>query len=226
LLDFLGSGSYAVVYLARDETTGAEHAIKCLSKRSLSEEMLELQQIEVDLHLSLSHHKNIVKMESSFSEGDWLFLVMEYCDGEDLFSWISRDADYEIEGNFENPEVERIRIIKNVFDQVLDAVMFCHQNGVYHRDLKPENFMVTYDGIVKLTDFGLATTEDYSTDYECGSKPYLSYESRNFYRAPYSSRQADIWSLGIIFLNLLYHQCPWADPSAGECEAFASFMKD
>ncbi|ORX89395.1 kinase-like protein [Basidiobolus meristosporus CBS 931.73] len=227
LLDFLGSGSYAVVYRARDEATGSTCALKCLSKLSLSEEMLALQKIEVSMHQAVGRHQNIVQLESFFETSDWLFLVLEYCEGEDLFNWINRNADYQADGQpGYQAEIDRLRTIKLIFDQILDAVLFCHQNSVYHRDLKPENFMVTRNGVVKLTDFGLATAEEYSTDYECGSKPYLSYESRNFYRAPYSSRQADIWSLGIIFLNLLYHQCPWDDPSAGESEVFASFMKD
>lgn len=74
-----------------------------------------------------------------------------------------------------------------MFAQMCEAVAVCHESGVFHRDIKPENFIVT-DGwhkrpdgrrerkvIVKLTDFGLSTTEEESSDMDCGSAPYMSY---------------------------------------------------
>jgi len=81
----------------------------------------------------------------------------------------------------------RLRLIASMFSQMCDAVATCHEYGIAHRDIKPENFIVTdkwstaADGsrerrvIVKLTDFGLATTEAESADMECGSAPYMSY---------------------------------------------------
>jgi serine/threonine protein kinase len=66
-------------------------------------------------------------------------------------------------------------LIRNVFLQLIDAVIHCHENGVFHRDLKPDNIMV-FDGgkTVKLADFGLATTDTSSRDYGCGSTIYFS----------------------------------------------------
>ena len=76
-----------------------------------------------------------------------------------------------------------LEVVKQVFEQILEAVGHCHDNDIAHRDLKPENFIViTKNGKngknsihVKLTDFGLATDEIESVDFECGSKPYMSY---------------------------------------------------
>ena len=89
----------------------------------------------------------------------------------------------------------RLKLIASMFKQMCDAVAACHERGVFHRDIKPENFIVT-DGflevlvpglggseevrrerrvVVKLTDFGLSTTEVHSADMDCGSAPYMSY---------------------------------------------------
>lgn len=89
----------------------------------------------------------------------------------------------------------RLKLISSMFKQMCDAVAACHERGVFHRDIKPENFIVT-DGVlevrvpsasgkeevrrerrvvVKLTDFGLSTTDIHSADMDCGSAPYMSY---------------------------------------------------
>lgn len=106
-----------------------------------------------------------------------------------------------------------------------EAVAVCHDDGIYHRDIKPENFIVT-DGwedddtntlststtpdapaarrcvVVKLTDFGLSTRESASSDMDCGSAPYMSYECRNNCAPTYAPRAADVWSLGIVLINM------------------------
>ena len=100
-----------------------------------------------------------------------------------------------------------------MFSQMCDALATCHQLGVFHRDIKPENFIVTdgfvyVDGrrerkvVVKLTDFGLATTDEESADMDCGSAPYMSYECRNNCAPTYAPRHADVWSLGIVLINM------------------------
>ena len=81
----------------------------------------------------------------------------------------------------------RLRLIASMFSQMCDAVAACHDQQIFHRDIKPENFIVT-DGwstspdgsrerkvVVKLTDFGLSTTDVESSDMDCGSAPYMSY---------------------------------------------------
>ncbi|PKC67023.1 kinase-like protein, partial [Rhizophagus irregularis] len=177
----------------------------------------------VRIHERLSH-PNIVKLDHYFETPDWLFLVLEYCEGQDLYYWLTQnnDAKDPITGKLLS-EKERMAMVKDVFLQILDAVGYCHKKGVAHRDLKPENFIVMikndseFKGIqVKLTDFGLATDEEESVDFDCGSKPYMSYECRNSTNGTYNPRLADIWSLGIILLNMLYHRSPWADPNPEE----------
>ncbi len=122
-----------------------------------------------------------------------------------------------------------------MFVQMCEAVALCHDVGVSHRDIKPENFICCdsqelsalphddvagfYDRrkvIVKLTDFGLATSEERNTDVECGSRPYMAFECRNNLGPDYAPGPADIWSLGIVLMNMLFHRQPWADPVQGD----------
>lgn len=130
----------------------------------------------------------------------------------------------------------RLRLIASMFAQMCDAVAACHDQRVFHRDIKPENFIVT-DGyapssspdimerkvLVKLTDFGLSTNEVESADMDCGSAPYMSFECRNNIAPTYSPERSDVWSLGIVLINMLYHYNPWTDTSDGACSSFSLF---
>ncbi|KAG7090889.1 hypothetical protein E1B28_009969 [Marasmius oreades] len=132
----------------------------------------------------------------------------------------------------------RLRLISSMFSQMCDAVAACHDQQVFHRDIKPENFIVT-DGwntapdgrqerkvVVKLTDFGLSTTDIESSDMDCGSAPYMSYECRNNLAPTYRPRAADVWSLGIVLINMLYHCNPWTDTEEGACSTFGLYLRD
>jgi serine/threonine protein kinase len=127
-----------------------------------------------------------------------------------------------------------------MFIQMCDAVEACHRVGISHRDIKPENFICIDDRghigerkvVVKITDWGLGTQEEECGDFDCGSKPYMAYECRNNVSPNYRPREADVWSLGIVLLNLLFHRCPWADPTPDDddfCqfrEAPVNFLED
>ncbi|KAI0645424.1 kinase-like protein [Trametes meyenii] len=131
----------------------------------------------------------------------------------------------------------RLRLIASMFSQMCEAVATCHDHSVFHRDIKPENFIVT-DGwttlpdgrserkvVVKLTDFGLSTTDIESADMDCGSAPYMSFECRNNLHPTYSPRAADVWSLGIVLINMLYHYNPWTDTTLGVCSSFELYRQ-
>lgn len=132
----------------------------------------------------------------------------------------------------------RLRLVASMFAQMCEAVAACHAQQVFHRDIKPENFIVT-DGwislpdgrrerkvVVKLSDFGLSTTDIDSSDMDCGSAPYMSFECRNNVAPTYKPRGADVWSLGIVLINMLYHHNPWSDTTHGACPSFERFRRE
>ncbi|GAA5941265.1 hypothetical protein JCM1841_003615 [Sporobolomyces salmonicolor] len=290
------------VYLPPSEPTyGRYYALKCLCKKDLTDELIEVQRGEAVLHRALPQHENIVQLYGAYETDDWLFLVLEYVPGNDLFFWLlesqqtgtdhlysraaSPSVEFEQRHSFDSDEDpdegalsrtvtadtpahllmdqtppspsllssavgnsllsrKRLRLISRMFGQMCAAVQACHDVGIAHRDIKPENFIVV-DGkgdkrskavegamkasagrvVVKITDWGLGTMEDMCEDFDCGSKPYMAYECRNNLRPTYDPRQADVWSLGLVLLNLLYHRNPWADPSLNDPD-FAEYVDD
>lgn len=165
LRGILGLGAYGVVYSAIDIHTNIPYAVKALNKHGLDARQREFQIREIRLHYLASQHPNVVSMIRILDSTDCTFVVIEYCPEGDLFSNITE------KGHF----VGNDPLAKHAFLQILDAVQFCHSNGIYHRDLKPENILVTDNGTtVKLADFGLATTDCITSDFGCGSTFYMS----------------------------------------------------
>ncbi|KAM3446302.1 hypothetical protein MY3296_009790 [Beauveria thailandica] len=211
LTDILGTGAYGVVYSAIDIKTGIRYAVKCLSKYNVDGTPLESRQVayqqrEINLHYQASAHANVVSIHKIVNDADCIYVVLEYCPEGDLFLNITERGHY----------VGNDVLAKQAFVQILDAVEHCHKLGIYHRDLKPENILVTDQGeTVKLADFGLATAHDRSEDYGCGSTFYMSPEcleptTRDPY---YMCAPNDVWSLGVILVNLTCGRNPWKQAS-------------
>ncbi|KAI6040249.1 CAMK/CAMK-unique protein kinase [Pisolithus marmoratus] len=227
---------------------GREFALKCLSKANLDEDAVIAQLSEVKIHQSLRAHPNIVTLHRTLETPAFLLLILEYVPGEDLFYFLEQARDhYEPTPPVDDAAPSRtpptpsllaslhptqllsstrLRLIARMFAQMCDAVAACHDQGVFHRDIKPENFIVT-DGfvngerrvVVKLTDFGLSTTEEDCSDMDCGSAPYMSFECRNNFAPTYKPAAADVWSLGCIHYN------PWTDTAEGVCSSFTLFRQ-
>ncbi|KAI9821358.1 MAG: hypothetical protein M1832_003364 [Thelocarpon impressellum] len=219
LTGILGVGAYGVVYTAVDLHTGVPYAVKALNKLGLDPRQRKFQQREIQLHHHASHHPNVVSLVKILDDVDCTFVVIEFCPEGDLFSNITDRGHY----------VGNDALAKQVFLQVLDAVDFCHSIDIYHRDLKPENILVADGGMtVKLADFGLATTDRLTTDYGCGSLFYMSPECQRSSSKGYSgylSAPNDVWSLGVILVNLTCGRNPWRRASA-EDATFRAYLKD
>ena len=165
LTGILGVGAYGVVYTAVDILTNTPYAVKALNKIGLDSRQRRFQQREIQLHHEASHHPNVVSLVKIMDSKDCTFVVLEYCPEGDLFTSITEGGYY----------IGNDHLVKQAFLQILDAVDFCHSIGIYHRDLKPENILVTDGGrTVKLADFGLATKDEITSDFGCGSTFYMS----------------------------------------------------
>jgi len=219
LVSILGIGAYGVVYQAIDILTNIPYAVKALPKTGLDPRQRRFQRREIALHHQASQHPNVVSLLRILDSPDCTFVVIEFCPEGDLFSNVTE------QGRFVGDD----QLAKHTFLQILDAVQYCHSIGIYHRDLKPENILVTNHGhTVKLADFGLATTDSITSDFGCGSTFYMSPECQQAPTRPharYAAAPNDVWSLGVILVNLTCGRNPWKKASPDD-STFRAFLKD
>jgi len=201
----LNHGSFGMVFLAKDHTSGELVAIKCISKQSTSgttplgtpDHLLEIM-----CHDRMGHHPSIINLVHSFETDAHMFLVLDFCPMGDLYEAIRMGR-----GPLETETV------RSFMYQLIDAVQFMHSKGLYHRDIKPENILLAQDGSMKLGDFGLSTTESWSWEVAVGSDRYMAPEQYDPSEDGYSPAQADTWAIGICLLNILFSRNPFVTPS-------------
>lgn len=223
LMEILGHGAYGIVYRAIDLLTQRQCAVKTLNRitadgRPQDHRSMEFQAREIRTHWKVQDHPNVVSMEGVVDDPECIYVVLEYCPEGDLFHNITDCEQYV--GN--DPLAQR------VFLQILDAVSHCHSRGIFHRDLKPENILVTDQGnTVKLADFGLAIESATSDDYGCGSTFYMSPEclDHSSQRTSYLCAPNDIWSLGVILVNLTCGRNPWKEACITD-STYRAYLRD
>lgn len=195
----IGGGGMANVYLARDLILNRDVAIKVLRWEYANDpEFIERFDREAQAATSLSH-PNIVNIYDVGEEDHILYMVMEYIDGLTLKEYIMQNGPLPVE--------EAIKIMK----QLTNAISHAHANGLIHRDIKPQNVLMDKQGNVKVTDFGIAlalsATALTQTNSVLGSVHYLSPEQA---RGGVATKKSDIYSLGIVFYELLTGELPFS----------------
>ena len=219
----LNHGSFGMVFTAKDIITGADVAIKCITKPGAVKDTtcpaaiaIDDRSEELDIHSKLDLHPNIVNLVHNFETEAHQYMVLELCSNGDLYEAIRVGR-----GPLETEHV------RDFMMQLVDAIDHLHSNGVYHRDIKPENIFLTSDGAMKLGDFGLATTETWSTEFAVGSDRYMAPEQfdSSVYGYGYSPASADVWAIGIVLLNILFQRNPFASPTIKD-PLFADFTRD
>uniref|UniRef100_A0A7N0TXX0 non-specific serine/threonine protein kinase n=1 Tax=Kalanchoe fedtschenkoi TaxID=63787 RepID=A0A7N0TXX0_KALFE len=202
----LGRGEFGITYLCTDRETREDLACKSISKKKLRTAVdIEDVRREVQIMSSLPDHPNIVKLRETYEDNDNVHIVMELCEGGELFDRIVARGHY------------TERAAANVARTVMEVVKMCHDNGVIHRDLKPENFLFANKkehSPLKAIDFGLSV---FFTPGECFSEivgsPY--YMAPEVLRRNYGP-EVDVWSAGVILYILLCGVPPfWAESEQG-----------
>ncbi|AGK53033.1 Stk1 family PASTA domain-containing Ser/Thr kinase [Bacillus sp. 1NLA3E] len=203
IIDMVGGGGMANVYLAHDMILDRDVAVKMLRLDFANdEEFIRRFHREAQSATSLVH-PNIVSIYDVGEEKDLYYIVMEYVEGQTLKQYIQTNSPLAVE--------ETIDIMK----QLTSAISHAHQNNIVHRDIKPHNILVDNMGNVKITDFGIAmalsATSITQTNSVLGSVHYLSPEQA---RGGMANKKSDIYSLGIVMFELLTGRLPFSGESA------------
>ncbi|MCJ1366539.1 TFIIH complex serine/threonine-protein kinase subunit kin28 [Acarospora aff. strigata] len=192
----LGEGTYAIVYLGHLKADPKSLvAIKKIKVNSEYRDGLSMDAIREVKYLQELSHPNIIALHSVFSSKNQnLNLVLEYLPLGDLEMLIKDSAGV----RYGTPDV------KAWMGMLGRAVWFCHENFVLHRDIKPNNLLIAADGEVKLADFGLARS--FSDPYRAMTHSVITRWYRPpelLYGARYYSGAVDIWSMGLVFAELI-----------------------
>ncbi|KAL7817270.1 hypothetical protein V8C26DRAFT_428535 [Trichoderma gracile] len=219
----LGKGSSARVRLCRHSITKQLAAVKIVNRRmaylvqdsslaALSKWDSSLPEVNGEMRvpvaierevaiLKLIEHPNIMKLYDIWENRSEIYLILEYIDQGDLFTFI----------NTKGRLSEEVAVY--FFRQMISAIAYCHSFNVCHRDLKPENILITADLQIKIADFGMAALHQTATHRlatACGSPHYAAPELLK--NRQYRGDKADIWSMGVILYAMLSATLPFDDP--------------
>ncbi len=201
ILEELGRGAMGIVYKGRDPKLNRVTAIKTIRftddfDEEQAAKIREQFYREAEVVAKLSH-PNIVTIYDVGEDLDLSYLAMEYLEGESLEGFARKD------------NLMPIRQGIDVTAQVCDALAYAHNHGIVHRDIKPANIMILKNGLVKVTDFGIARATASSktrTGVIKGTPYYMSPEQISGMKV---DGRSDIFSLGIVFYQLLTGELPF-----------------
>jgi serine/threonine protein kinase len=195
ILRCVGRGGMSVVYRAQEESTGELVALKMMSYRLIYDRgaLVRFHQ-EAEILQSLDH-ENIARLKRLFPAFHTYFLVMELCEGVDLQRLVQACGPL--------PESR----VRPILGQLARALEYVHARGLVHRDLKPANAMITRQGAIKLTDFGLAVPavgpDDHTTIVDQGVMGTPAFMAPEQLSGGLVDRRTDVYALGCLAYELL-----------------------
>ncbi|PWA67429.1 protein kinase domain-containing protein [Artemisia annua] len=163
----IGEGAFAKVKFAKNTETGESVAIKVLAKSTILKHKM-VDQIKREISITkIMRHPNIVRLYEVLSSHAKIYIILEFINGGELFDKIVN------KGKLSE------RSARSYFQQLIDAIAYCHGKGVYHRDLKPENLLLDSEGKLKVSDFGLSALPQEGVELlytTCGTPNYIAPE--------------------------------------------------
>jgi predicted Ser/Thr protein kinase len=200
IVKVIGKGSMGVVYAAIDPKTSQRVALKTINKEEIDEEhsaeiMIRFQR-EAEVMAGV-RHPNIVSIIEFAEDQGIPYIAMELVEGRELQEFIAAGIKFDL------------RQIRRVMRQVLEALAFCHRQGIFHRDLKPGNLILNKNGTVKIADFGVARVENSNITQlgaVLGSPNYMSPEQIGGQRV---DARSDLYSICVILYELLTGNKPF-----------------
>ena len=191
VLKLIGKGSFAKVYLVRNKFNKKIYSMKKLNKPFIKRNKQEKNIINERILLSKIDYPFLVKLYCCFQDKEYLYFIMEFIQGGELFFHLHREIRFDDE--------------KTCFyiAELILVLNFLHENNIIYRDLKPENILLDIDGNIKLTDFGLSrlcSSEDEKAFTICGTPYYIAPEILE--KKGYNNA-VDWWSLGCLMYEML-----------------------
>ncbi|KAG7050610.1 CAMK/RAD53 protein kinase [Colletotrichum scovillei] len=203
LLEKLGKGHFAEVFLCVEKSTGQRYAVKIFTKTPGMEERSKQEGLQQEIAVLMGvSHPNVLCLKDTFNERNAVYLVLELAPEGELFNFIvMRQKVSEDE-------------TRKLFKQLFQGIKYLHDRNIVHRDIKPENIlMVDKELNVKLADFGLAKIigEESFTTTLCGTPSYVAPEILAEGRHRKYTKAVDIWSLGVVLYICLCGFPPFSD---------------
>jgi serine/threonine protein kinase len=216
----IGEGGMAKVYLAYHHSFKCDVAVKVLNKEFVYNDHVRSRFIDEARKLFLLNHPQIIRVTEIIEEDDLVAFVMEYINGKTLKQYIdSKD------------NMSTIEIVE-LYNQMLDSLIYIHQKNIIHRDIKPSNFMITTEGGIKLLDFGISKSNERnnneytgtSANAQMGTPMYMSPEQIN--DSSSVTNQSDIYSIGVVLWCMVTGKKPYDDSSISTFQIFSKIVNE
>ena len=209
LVKKLGEGGFGRVIQVKSKSNNKFYAIKEIRIKADMRDKLENLKKEADI-LSKFNCNNIVKYYDSYLDKDKFYILMEYCDGQNLKEFINI--------NIKNNELIEENILYNIIKQICIGIKEIHNKNIIHRDIKPENIFINKNMELKIGDFGISklfdSNKEYTnTIYKVGSVEYMAPEilTKRIY-----NKKSDMYSFGCIIYELFNLSKYYEDRESGK----------
>jgi eukaryotic-like serine/threonine-protein kinase len=193
LLRVIASGAMGILYESVDLQTGWQIALKVLRQDLLNavdtEGFLAKFRGEARVAADLDH-TGIVSVYDYGEEAGYAYIAMEYVEGRSLRDCFERNVAFSIGNSID------------IMSQLLEALQYAHEHGVWHRDIKPANVLISHSGQIKVADFGIARTDpstSYESEYVMGTPGYIAPES---YLSDTFDNRVDVFAAGAVLYQL------------------------